>query len=386
MDLYVLDASLRRTELVDDFESLIWTERYADVGDFQLSIYAERSSRALLTVGTRLAIQSSNRVMTIETIEDKVDSNGIAILAISGRSIEASLDDRSNRYAGYGTASTLWTITDTPGNVARTIFDTLCRDNTVFPADNFPFLASGSLLPDGNIPEPTDVIAFNVEVDTVLSTIKKICAQYLLGFRMLRNGDTSELYFDIYTGNDHTTLQTVLPAVVFSPQLDNLSNTKELTSMAIFKNVALVYGANGSEIVYGLDVDPSTAGFERKAIVIKADDITLPVGSDLTAALVQRGQEALAEHRGILAFDGEIPQVGSYIYGLDYGLGDLLEARNRDGVTTNMLVTEQIFVSDKEGDRSYPTLAVDLVIAPGTWYGWDASQVWDDAPGVWADA
>src|SRR5690606_17136547 len=97
------------------------------------------------------------------------------------------------------------------------------------------------------------------------------------------------------------------------------------------------------------------------------------------------GKEALAEHRVIIAFDGEIPQFGSYIYGVDYSLGDLVEQRNSDGLATNMRVTEQIFISDQQGFRSYPTLTINLLITPGSWYAWTAGQVWDDAEGYWYD-
>jgi hypothetical protein len=48
-----------------------------------------------------------------------------------------------------------------------------------------------------------------------------------------------------------------------------------------------------------------------------------------------------------------------------------------------LLVTEQIFVSDLEGDRSYPTLqAVDLV-QPGSWSAWSRTGIWNDAVGTW---
>src|SRR5690606_343468 len=109
-------------------------------------------------------------------------------------------------------------------------------------------------------------------------------------------------------------------------------------------------------------------------------------GSALDVALEQKGKEELSKYKDVVAFDGEIPQSGSYIYGVDYELGDLVELRNRDGLATNMVVTEQIFISDEQGERSYPTLTTSLVITPGSWYAWDSSEVWDEAEGYWEDA
>lgn len=388
MDLFILDDLLRRVEVVDDYESLIWTERFKDIGDFELQIKSDRGTRARFPVGTMLAIAASRRVMTVETIENTTSEEGTAVLNIKGRSLEVILQDRVNRVSAVanGSAPETSTTTGTPGDIARTMFNSVCRNNTLVPGDVIPFLQPGSLLPSGSIPEPSEVVTMTYDTGTVYDFIKNVCDVYDLGFRLLRNLDTSELYFDIYTGDDRTTLQTVNEAVVFSPELDNLAGTTELTSIALYKNVAYVFGQNGSRVAYAQGFDSSTSGFERRVLHVDASDIDLPYGSALSAALEQRGREELAKNNVIIAFDGEIPQFGSYIYGVHYDLGDLVETRNSDNLTTNMRVTEQIFAVDATGTRSYPTLETRLLITAGSWFAWDSSEVWDDADGYWADA
>ena len=59
--------------------------------------------------------------------------------------------------------------------------------------------------------------------------------------------------------------------------------------------------------------------------------------------------------------------------------------RNSDGITNQMRVTEQIFVSDIQGERAYPTLAIDRFITPGSWFAWDYNQTWVNADGHWGD-
>jgi hypothetical protein len=90
-------------------------------------------------------------------------------------------------------------------------------------------------------------------------------------------------------------------------------------------------------IVYADSSVSSSEGFSRRVLVVKADDISEPAGATLNALLTQRGKEALAEHRPILAFDGEVPQFGSYIYGQDYALGDLVEMQ---------ILTEQVLICE----------------------------------------
>lgn len=387
MYLLVLDDNFDVKELVDTYESLIWTERYSAVGDFELRIKSDRGTRALLPVGTRLAIDVSDRVMEIETVENSIDDEGISVLKIKGRSLEKWMFDRATTQAYESGAPGVisYDITNTPGDIARAVFDGACRYNSVIPEDNFPFLVEGSLYSPGTIAEPTEIITVTITPETVYDFIKKLCDVYNLGFRLVRDKYTSLLYFDIYTGHDRTTQQSTNEVVIFSQALENLSSPTILTSIANQKNIAYVFSEHGSMIVYADSSVSSSEGFSRRVLVVKADDISEPAGATLNALLTQRGKEALAEHRPILAFDGEVPQFGSYIYGQDYALGDLVEMQNSDGVSTNMRVTEQIFVSDAEGERAYPTLTMDLLITPGTWLAWDANQVWDDATEEWAD-
>lgn len=393
MDIYVLDELLRRDTVIDQYQSLIWTERRTAYGDFELVVRSDRGMRALLPVGTKLVIPPfSHRVMMVETIENTTDDEGTALLKVSGRSMEALLDDRVNQATTISTGTTVEysEVEGTPGDIARYFFDEFCRNNLDVPEDNIPFLVTGSLFPPGSIAEPTDIILFRYEYASVYESIKKVCEVYNLGFRLVwnevPNGAPSELYFDVYTGDDRTSLQSVNSTVIFSQGLDNLSNTTELTSTAQLKTVAYVFGQNGSRIVYADGYDDTVTGFERRVLVVSATDIDLVPGVDLDAALEQKGKEELSKYRVVIAFDGEIPQFGSYQYEVHYSLGDLVEQRNADGMATNMFVTEQIFISDQEGQRAYPTLAIDRLITPGSWYAWNASQVWDDADEYWEDA
>lgn len=388
MELYILDGLLRRETVIDRFESLIWAERYSSEGDFEMVINSTVDMRRLLVSGARVAINESYRVMEIETVEDTKDSEGRLMLTVKGRSLEGILlQSRTarNTFASL-TTTPKWSLTGTPGEIARAVFNTICRNNTLMVEDNIPFLMPGSIFPAGTIPEPDEIYDVELDVASVYTVIKNICDVYGLGFRLVRNFDASELYFDIYTGSDRTTQQTGFPAVVFSQELDNLTNTTNLTSSLQHKNVAYVFGKNGTEIVYADGVSSTVEGLDRRVLEVKADDIDLPAGAALTAALQQRGREELAKYRKLSAFDGEIPLINTYKYGVDYNLGDLVEMRNIDGATNQMRVTEQIFVSDAEGERAYPSLAIDLFITPGSWFAWDFNQTWENATGFWADA
>jgi hypothetical protein len=387
MEVYVLDDLFRRIAVIDRYESLIWTERWQDKGDFAITIVSNRTNRGLLRTGTYLAMNESDRVMEVEYVEDKVDDEGRKLLNITGPSLEYLLEDRIATDGMNGlTDNSDWLITGTPGAIARSIFKQICVDGLLDPGDIIPFYKTGSIYPADTIPEDSTVYEAAVPLGTVYKSIKDICDPAELGFRLVRNYDKSELYFNIYSGIDRTTQQTTYKPVIFSPELANMKNTTEVNSIKEYKNVAYVFGKNGAVIVYGAGASSTTTGFERRVLVVDAKDVTDAAGPALTSILQNKGLDALAKANSLFAFDGEVTQYSPFKYGRDYLVGDIVEARNDDGATNHMRVTEQIFVSDKEGDRSYPTLTVNRYIMPGTWETWgnetwadgDPNQVWGD--------
>jgi hypothetical protein len=392
VEVYILDSLYRRIQVVDRFESLIWTERFKDFGDFELKTYSTLENRNRFTVGTRLAMNKSHRVMTVETVEDTTDDEGARVLYLKGRSLEYILEDRAARPSVADlTALPQWIIADLPPvAIAKKIFHDTCILGGFSSYDIIPNVVEGpGLYPEDTIAEPSANITVAIDPTSVYGAIKQLADLYDFGFRLIRNYDTSQFFFDVYMGSDRTTGQNTLPAVIFSPNLDNLKNTTELTSIAGYKNVAYVLSPVGNKVVYPDDIDPDfVTGLDRHVLWVDASDITDPTPATLDARLTQRGKEELSKNRQFSAFDGEISQVSQYIYGVDFNLGDLVEMQNTDGATNQMQVTEQIFVQDREGERSYPTLSRNKFITPGAWSAWDFNQVWfdlDSSSETWAD-
>jgi hypothetical protein len=265
--------------------------------------------------------------------------------------------------------------------IAWNLFRDICIANGTDATYHIPLIVNGTISStSGAIAMPSGFPVLRTEIDTLYNTITNICDIYKLGFRLIRvdNGaSAAQLYFEIYTGFDRTTGQTALDAVVFSPAMDNLTDTQEIVSTEDIKNTAWVFSPSGSAVVYGNGASGSTAGFDKKVLIVDASDITGLSGGPLAAALAQRGQEELAKCKPIVGFDGQIPQQTGLVYGTNYKLGDLVEKRSDDGARAVMRVTEQIFVSDKDGEKSYPTLTTDSLIAAGAWDSVAPNRTWD---------
>jgi hypothetical protein len=391
MEIYILDDLFRRVECVDRFESLIWTERFSSFGDFELVLYSSQEARDQFQTGLRIALNESFRVMTIESVEDDISSDGSRTLRVKGRSLELLLEDRvAKDTMANTTAEPKWKLTGYPADIARQIFRDICLLGQLDLKDKIANTFESSIFPVDTIAEPSTSISVELDPTTVYDAIKQLADVYHMGFRLIREYDTSKLYFNIFMGSDRTSKQTTYPPVVFSQDFDNLLNTTELTSTESEKNVAYVFSPVGSRVVYADGVDPLIQGFQRRVLLVNATDITNVVAGDANALMDQRGKAELAQNRAFTAFDGEVSQYSEYKYGTHYRLGDMVEMRTTEGHTNTMQVTEQIFVSDAEGDRSYPTLSVNLFITPGSWAAWDYAQTWFDLDSnttlVWATA
>lgn len=378
MEWYTLDDSLRRDEVIEGFQSFIWTERYQANGDFQIVTKSTFQARSLLAVGTWITKQDSTYVMIIDTVVDSTDENGVRLITVTGSSLEALLDDRVGMpMLTDTTTQPNWILTDTAANVMREMFQTVCVSGGISSLDTIPFYHAGTLLPIGSIPEDDTIITVTAQPDTLYSSLTKIAQTYYLGFRFAKDGDSGNIYFEVYTGNDLTSDQTVRNPVIFDPSMDNLEKVSLLTSAAQLKTVAYVFATNGSAVVYSPTADPTASGYGRRILLINSSNSD-PASDALNEALQSEGQVALAQQRLLYAFDGELPQQEPFVYGVDYSLGDIVEERQSDGFGNQMLVTEQIFTSDDTGERAYPTLSIKQVITPGTWLVVDPDEDWAD--------
>jgi hypothetical protein len=376
MDIYVLDDLRRREHIVDRFESFVWNERLTEMGEFEVVIQPTDLNRSIFVEGKWVIQNGSLRVMVVETLEDSEDSEGRQMLKVSGRSLEAVLEDRVMS-AGpvHLNGNDRWELTGLPAAIARLVFKTICIDGKLDAGDKIPDISTSmSLLPTQTNAEPATNITIEEDIQSVYEFLTKFCAQYGLGFAFLLNPETHNLHFNIFSGSNRTAAQVDRTPVVFSPELENLSNVSEFTSSANFKNVAVVTSDFGMVTVYGDTTAHEAAGFERRVLLVKAnikeDD------ENKEQLMTKIGNEELAKHRRMMALDGSIPETG-YIYQVDYWLGDIVEMRRR-GSSNNMRVIEQIFSDDAEGEKSYPTLALESYIAPYSWYAYPPNDDWYD--------
>ena len=280
---------------------------------------------------------------------------------------------------------------------ANTLIDTMVSaralNNTRAPWENLSIVkgapVSLPIFTTGVRPGPTEITTLEFESVSLYDAVTDTAANFDMGFYILRNPSTGQLYYNSYAGIDRTVNQTVTTPVVFSQELGTLTDIEELSSRRDEYTFAQVYGQQDMLIVDAMGdttTHTTVTGFDRKMLVVKASDIDLPYGTEeLRNALIQRGRSELAKHQLVESLDGEVPSNPNYVYGVDYIVGAMVTMRSDSGVQNDMRVSEYIFVSDENGDREYPTLLLDKRINPGSWSSVNPGTIWESAEGDWAE-
>lgn len=366
MDLYVVSNDFEKTDVVDSFDSLIWTERYNASGDVTLALPATAANQNLIAEDVFLHTPDSPDIMLIDTVNIKNK-----VLIAKGQSLVDFFKSRMFRNRWQGDQSS-WTFTSTAaGTIINTILarlispGTWLTDGTVLTSaqgllETFPSITVSAAVAG-------DPIALAINYGTVYDAIKQAADADSLGFSLYPPAldGSGNLTFKTYRGLDRTTFQTDNTPVIFDPAMDNISDVEEIRSLKEYKNVAYVW-PNGitsqSQVVEVLAPGAGASSlFGRRSMMVQASDINVADYSsgDLVDILTSRGLDALIQNNYIRTVDGQIVPQNDYVYGTHYGLGDILELRGTSqGLYSKARVTEYIRTQDATGEQSYPTLSV----------------------------
>lgn len=389
MDIFILDALLRPIDIIDEFVSIIWTERFAEMGDFELVTLSTPSSRKRFVFDTMISIPDSKRIMRVETIEETIDFDKGAVLKIKGREFVSILDQRTAIRISPTTDLILavWSLYGwTPKDLIDLMVFSICYNGDLSADDVIPFLQlEGTLYPPDTIPEPAPGgIEWAQKPASLYSAITDIAKAYDIGFRLYKDPNASKLYFEAYVGSDRTTAQTDLAPVIFSQDMSNLQNTNEYNdNTKQFNAIQVIYfhkdefdnDITTSVMVTDPELSFSTSGFDRKVKIISVTQVPEDV-EDVEIYLAQLGEGELMKSTPSSVFDGEIDQNADFVYERDYFLGDLVEVRGNNGGVAYMRVVEQIIKEDASGKSSYPSLINKISINPGTWRSWKYDVEW----------
>lgn len=396
MDVLRLNRDTFRVDkLIEGHDSLIWTERYRELGEFELKTPLINQYLEALPTDSLISLRDTDEVMFVETHKIEEDEEGTKELVITGRTFESVFERRVFKgFGAYngGKPTKIPTNLQGHGSAALLAYNFLTNDlgtdvldptfgkgleelvNNVVITDSVVGSTSASkkrVVPRGAI-HPT-IITYLTQAKSGIRTIRPVLPGGTSGrvVTILPFADPSpeivrtdtdgilDLRVDFYRGTDRTIGQTDVAAVVFDYFAGHIVKPAYLFSIRDHRN----------------NLYADTDGFLEKEYPPLGDP-SYPEGLDLRMAYESMGdkpdgfsnaewEDALDDRKDnlfdttyseIAIVDAQVSEQIPYKYKVDFGLGDWVTLRAEYGVEQTMQVTEYIRTEDAEGERGYPTL------------------------------
>lgn len=366
----VLDQNFVAISNIDAYESIIWTDRYNEPGEFEIYTPVSDQMLEFPVVNNYLRVTDSEHIMIVEdiTIESNVDTGNH--IKIVGRSLESILDRR-----------VVLEEVNLTGNLQNSI-RSLITTNIISPSDSARRI-SNFIFEDSTDTKVTELTYEGQFKDKdLLEIIKEICKDKELGFKVLLN-DEGQFVFSLYMGTDRSYRQDVLPYVCFKPSFENIINSNYAEKNSTAKTFCYVHAQytdrsenNGgsssdseSEQVDVVRTVGSGTGLLRKEVyknasINKDDEMTL---AEFYAKMDEAGNEELVDKKVEKIFDGECETTRMFVYDRDFFLGDVVQVANEYGMEAPSRVTEFIRSQSSSELKSYPTFeALDYEESEGS--------------------
>lgn len=278
MELMILNEKFESICLIDEFKSLIWTDRYNKAGDFELDIAAGSRFLQYVQEGNYAWIKESKHLMIIESIKITTDYEEGDYAIISGRSLESLLDRRI-----------VWdktTIKD--DTLVQDGIKKLLTDNIISPSNAKRKISNFIFVDTDNEYIASKKFGAQYTGDNLYDAICDICQSVNIGFKIeyydkyVSGGETlyDQFVFQLYYGEDRTYDQVKNPYVIFSPKFENIINSDYLETEENLRNVNLVVGEDKRNTTIELNKKPylidNKPSVYENGISIQFKNVTAP--------------------------------------------------------------------------------------------------------------
>lgn len=334
---------------VNQYESLIWPDKFNGFGTFELWAPITDENSQYFKKGNILWCGGDNAAV-VEIVKSEIDENGTKTYNVKGRTLEMLLTTRI-----------IWGTYNAVNKDASTAMYEIVNQNCVNPSNanrKIPYLKLAEDLKFGG------KITYQKTGGEVYDSLSTIASTYDLGFSVLFKPKTKELIFEVVEGVDRTVEQSTNDPVEFSTELEDLLSSSYYTNDQDVKNVAFVQGeGSGSSRKSVISGEADSKGFGRRELYVDARDLqstsTDENGeeqslspAEYTQVLTQRGDDKLSECKTTETFEAQIRVFGDvqYEFGVDYKKGDKVTVRDEQ---LNVVVSARITEVQEEFDDEY---------------------------------
>ena len=335
---------------MDEYQSVIWTERYFEAGDCELYCAATEKNIAMMQAGNFLTMAVGKTLCRIVKVETITDTNKGNWLLVTGKDARSILNQRVYTNATYTAVYAITTIKN------------IIEDNAGVDAATRRKISGLLVDYDPDIdPLPYDTYYTTDRFFYCFDKIVEICRKFGYGNRMIWSADKN-LKFQLYIGADRSasiTNTTNVP-IIFSESNNNLASSDYLEDYTTFKNVAYTAGEGEGWERLVTNVNNTTySGLDRYEMYVDGASVprTPQQGTTLTdqeyaQVLQDYAGDALAEYGVAVEFSGTTTDY-LYKFGTDYFLGDIVTVISPLGVSFDARITEVIESEDTQHGHIY---------------------------------
>lgn len=362
MDIRIYDKNFKLVWLLDTYESLIWTIRYQECGDFEIMTKPTESILTYITPGCYLQIKESDRTMVVENMKISNDYDNGDRLLISGRSLESILDRR-----------VVWKDATFKNTSINNVIKSLITNNFTNPPSTQPSArkVSNFLYVESPLTKASTKMSANYRGNNIYDVVIDILKANKLGMKLLLEDKKFKLY--LYEGEDRTRDQSSNQFVLFSPGFDNLLNSNYSKNFEPYKTTALIGGEDpdkGKSREYiSYNLSSAITGIDRREMYVDGSGIKSQTdekdssgnykqmtSAEYRATLKSKAKEELNKKHITSIFDGDVDYSGMFKLYTNFNIGDIVEVEDKYGNGMKARIGEIIISDDvSDGIKIYPS-------------------------------
>jgi len=337
--LNILDENRELIDIIDYASEILWSKKYYDVGGCVFKITANQYLVELFTKHAKYISRDNDdmicmvvKVSLSQNIDTGADELTITCLSLSHLLTQRIIWEQLN-------------VNDTADICMRYLVQQ-CFINTTTDRQ-VSYIKLGDLTYYG-----PNVIK-QISYDNLLIAIQELALTYNIGFKFTMD-DNKNFIFNLYRGTDRSINQDIVDPIEFNPGLHNLQSFTYDLDLSSAKNVVLVGGEGEGTLRKKVTVGNAT-GINRKEMFLDNPNTSTNNGdivtTDYNTMLIESGNAALSENSITESFNFEVDD-NSYIYKVDYDLGDIITVTADYGLTLTAKIIEVIetWYSDERYD------------------------------------
>lgn len=259
LSVTVLSPDLVPLGLINQMTALTWTERFNDVGGFELYAPLTDDNAELLQAENLLWI-GEDTLGVIETVTKEMDDEGALSLSVSGRFNECWLERR-----------VVWEAYVATGYLSNTM-RAVVNQNVINPSVTQRVLPHVTLSTSQTLLGPSTSVTVS-RGDTLLTALQDLGNANGLSVRLVNDVQNRTCAFTVLSGVDRSIEQNGNPAVMLSTELSDILSSDYSMDTTAYLNTAYIGGAGEGDARRMATVNDTESGLDRRELWVDARDI-----------------------------------------------------------------------------------------------------------------